>query len=174
MERYYKIIDGTRYIKRVNEIVIKKEGKVIINPTVTMIIADGWEEYVYVEPEKTIEEYRQDKLDEIANYDSSAEVNEFYIHGMPVWLDKNTRVGLRLRFESEIALGREETTLWYEGNSFPLRLDDAVNMLHAIEIYASACYDNTQRHIAEVNKLESIDDIQSYEYTIGYPEKLHF
>lgn len=174
MERYYKIIDGTRYIKRANEIVIKKEGKMIINPTISMIIADGWEKYIYVEPEKTIEEYRQEKIDEISNYDSSSEVNEFYIHSIPVWLDKNTRVGLRLRFESETSLGREETTLWYNGTSFPLKLVDAINMLHAIEIYASACYDNTQRHLAEVSKLASIYDIQNYEYTVGYPKKLQF
>lgn len=47
-------------------------------------------------------------------------------------------------------------------------------MLYAIEIYASACYDNTQYHLSEVSKLETIEEIDAYDYTSGYPEKLQF
>jgi hypothetical protein len=57
---------------------------------------------------------------------------------------------------------------------FPLTLENAMKMLYAIELYASACYDNTQRHLAEVNKLENIQDILEYDYKTGYPEKLNF
>lgn len=47
-------------------------------------------------------------------------------------------------------------------------------MLNAIELYASACYDNTQMHIAYIKSMEDIETIKSYDYTIGYPEKLRF
>jgi hypothetical protein len=47
-------------------------------------------------------------------------------------------------------------------------------MLNAIELYASACYDNTQRHISTVKSMEMIDDIKSYDYRTGYPDKLIF
>jgi hypothetical protein len=47
-------------------------------------------------------------------------------------------------------------------------------MLYTIEIYASQCYDNTQKHLAEVDKLEVIDEINNYNYRTGYPEKLKF
>ena len=47
-------------------------------------------------------------------------------------------------------------------------------MLYAIENYASACYDNTQKHIAEIEKLEIKEDIENYDFTVGYPEKLNF
>lgn len=57
---------------------------------------------------------------------------------------------------------------------FPLQLEDAMKMLFAIELYASACYDNTQRHLAEIEKLETIDELAAYDYTVGYPEKLNF
>jgi hypothetical protein len=36
-----------------------------------------------------------------------------------------------------------DTVLWQDGMQFPLPLEDAINLLYAIEIYASACYDNT-------------------------------
>ena len=47
-------------------------------------------------------------------------------------------------------------------------------MLLAIELYASACYDNTQAHVANVKSLENIEDVQNYDYRVGYPEKLRF
>ena len=47
-------------------------------------------------------------------------------------------------------------------------------MLYALEFYASTCYDNTQRHISNVNKLENINEVKDYDYKSGYPEKLKF
>lgn len=174
MKKYIKEINGNKVYKNRSEIVVIKNNMATYNPTEEMILEDGWEEFVYVAPEKTIEDYKRDILNEIKRYDESTMVNEFYIQGIPVWLDKTTRVGLKLRFESELALGKTETSLWYENNQFPLLLNDAINMLFAIELYASACYDNTHYHMAQVNSLETIDEIKRYDYKVGYPEKLNF
>ena len=74
-----------------------------------------------------------------------------------------------------MAQGKTETTLWHNDMQFPLQLSDAIQMLYAIEVYASACYDNTQRHKMVVNnELHTLDDFAAYEYTAGYPEKLRF
>jgi hypothetical protein len=174
MKKYVKEIEGKKVYKTRQQIVISKNGMSTYNPTEEMILSDGWVEYVYIEHEKTIEEYKNEKINEIKHYDESSLVNEFYIQGLPVWLDKTTRVGLKLRFESEIAMGKTETSLWYDDIQFPLQLENAMQMLFAIELYASACYDNTHYHISRVNVLENIEDIKNYDYTIGYPEKLQF
>lgn len=113
-------------------------------------------------------------LEKIKEYDSSDKVNILYVNNYPIWLDKSTRVGLKLRFESEIAMGMSETSLWYENLQFPISLENAMQLLYAIEIYASACYDNTQKHLSEVMKLQTVEDIQNYNYKYGYPEKLKF
>lgn len=183
MKRYIK--DGI--IKTRNQIVIKgqrtikgKDGndKVVstntYNPTEEMILADGWAEYITPVYEPTIEDYRRDKIREITKFDSSPEVNIFYIDGQELWLDKATRVGLKLRFDAEIASGHTNTTLWYEGTPFNLELTNAVQMLNAIELYASACYDNTQMHIAYVKVMEDLETLKNYDYRTGYPEKLRF
>lgn len=183
MKRYIK----NGQIKTRNQIVIKgqrtikdKDGndKVIntntYNPTEEMILANGWEEYITPIYEPTIEDYRADKIREIERYDSSREVNEFYIQGMSVWLDKATRAGLMLRFNSELALKKENTTLWYEGYSFTLPLNTAMQMLYALEVYASECYDNTQLHLANIEKIETKEELDAYDYRTGYPEKLRF
>ena len=182
MKRYIK--DGI--IKTRNQIVIKgqrtikgKDGneKVVstntYNPTEEMILADGWVEY----EEPKVDELvlaKQKATRAIERYDSSSEVNLFYMGGQPMWLDKSTRAGLMLRFQSEQAIGREMTSLWYGGQMCELPLVNAFQMLYALEVYASACYDNTQRHIAAVDMLESKEAIESYDYRVGYPEKLEF
>ena len=123
-----------------------------------------------LEREDVIETNRILMTEIIKLYDKSEAVNQFTINGMPMWLDKETRVGLKLRFEAELASGKTETTLWYDGLSFNLSLEQAVQMLYAIELYASACYDTTQQHLARIQDLDI--ELESYDYRIGYPEKL--
>lgn len=174
MKEYKKIIDGREVIKSANEIVVRKDGMQTINPSEAQILADGWEVYVAPVYVPTLEEIKQRKIEAILAYDSSSDVNEFSIGGVPMWLDKATRAGLLLRFEAEGKVGRTETTLWNDGQSYTLPLETAQQILIALELYASACYDNTQRHIAEVQKMESKEAVESYDYTTGYPQKLLF
>jgi hypothetical protein len=57
---------------------------------------------------------------------------------------------------------------------FPLVIDNAILMLDAIEMYAIECYDVTQRHLMNIDKLQTAEEIKNYDYTTGYPEKLKF
>lgn len=188
---YTKEIDGRMVIKPRRSIILNVVKSIPVspdsdeteevnmqtfNPTHEMLIEDGWELYVTPEPteEELFNDAKRQKKIEINNYDSSNEINIFYIQGLPVWLDKATRAGLKLRFEAELAIGKTDTTLWYDNMQFPLSLENAMHMLYAIEVYASACYDNTQLHLSNIDKLETIDEIKNYDYRNGYPEKLNF
>ena len=163
-----------------DKIVIIKDDMQIFNPTEAMILEDGWVEYIKTvniptpTDEEMLERYRSDKIEEIIKYDSSPEVNEFFLGETSIWLDKATRAGLKLRFEAEISMGKDNTTLWYDNIQYSLGLNKATQMLLAIELYASACYDNTQAHVANVKALENIEDIKNYDHRTGYPEKLRF
>lgn len=189
MKKYTKVINGRTEIKFANQIVIKEtktikdndgNDKIVnvntFNPKEDAILADGWVEYVI--PELTeaqkLSTAKHNKVREINHYDSSSAVNEFYIQDKSIWMDKATRAGLKLRFEAEIAMGKTETVLWYNNEKFPLKLDTAMQMLYAIELYASTCYDNTQLHLANVDALLTTEDISVYDHTTGYPEKLRF
>lgn len=182
MKLYEKIIDGQQHCKPASKIIIIKDGMQTFNPTEEMLLEDGWKVHVPVVYEQSEEEFEQHRLmnekeylkDDIIRYDSSDDVNVFYINDESMWLDKQTRSGLMLRFQAETALGKTETTLWGDGKEYILPLTIAIQMLYVLEVYASACYDNTQRHLSNVDKLESIDDIKSYDYRDGYPEKLTF
>ena len=163
-------------VKKKNTIVIHKDGSQIINPPHELLIECGWEEYTTPEltDEQKLDLAKQRKIDEVNLYDKSLAVESFSINGIDVWLDKATRTGLMLRFNSELALNKENTILWYEDQSFTLPLNTAIQMLYALEVYASECYDNTHYHISNVKKMTSIDEINLYDYTTGYPDKLEF
>lgn len=181
MKQYIK----NNKIKTRQEIVIVKNGMRTINPTEEQILADGWVEYVapIAESREVFEEQKakaalvraRHKLrNEIIAYDSSYEVNAFYMQGQQMWLDKSTRAGLMLRLQSEQIMGNEETTLWYNGVSYTMPIAQAFQMLYALEIYASQCYDNTQRHLAAIINLSTTKEIENYDYKEGYPTQLEF
>jgi hypothetical protein len=154
----------------------KVVGTNTFNPYEELILANGWEKYETPQPteEELFQREKQHKLDEIQRYDSSREVNNFYIGEHGLWLDKLKRTGLTLRVNSELAAKHETTTLWHENMKFTLPINDAIAMLYAIELYASACYDNTQQHLANVSNITTMEESENYDYHTGYPEMLRF
>lgn len=123
---------------------------------------------------RTLEDAKRDKVAEISEYDESEDVNEFTVNGLSMWLDKATRAGLLLRITAEQAVGDTTTTLWFGTISFEIQITQAFQMLYSLEIYASGCYDRTAAHKAAVEALDSIEAVDAYDYTTGYPEKLAF
>ena len=174
MKRYVKEINKRKVIKTREQIVITKDGKKTYNPTEAMILADGWTEYVTPTYERTIEDSKKRRIKDVEMYDKSKNVNIFYINDTPMWIDKATRVGLSLRFKAESDNGKTDTSLWHNGVEYPMTLESAVAMLYAIEMYASECYDTTQKHIAAIKALETIEEVEGYDYRNGYPSALRF
>ena len=179
MNLYQKIDEnGILHIMPYNKIVLIKDGMQTFNPTEEMLFEDGWELHVPIHPDVSDDEIlkmeKEHLIDDICHYDSSDNVNVFYVGDTPIWLDKATRAGLMLRFQAEQAIGKSDTSLWYNGFEFKLSLTNAMQMLYAVEVYASACYDNTQRHIHNVNIINDIDSLKEYNYKDNYPEKLRF
>lgn len=124
-------------------------------------------------PEPSIDSIKSRKIAEVTQYDLSPNVNSFYLNGMQVWLDKDTRVGLMNSINIEKAAGRETTTLWLNNINLTIECDMAIQMLSALELYALACYNKTAEHKNTISNLETIQEVNDYDYTIGYPEKLN-
>ena len=112
-------------------------------------------------------------LNEIDIYDNSSEVNSFFLNGFPVWLNKDTRVGLMNSTNIQKAAGHEETTLWLGTTPLVINCDLAINLLGALELYALDCFNRTAEHKKNIEQLETIEDLINYDYTEGYPEKLN-
>ena len=123
---------------------------------------------------RILDKEKNKKIQNIKDYDKSDSVNCFYCNGKSAWLDKATRVGLVNSLNMEKAAGRENTQLWLNGESIDLKVDDALQMMVVLELYAKDCYSVTEQHIANVNELEDLNRVYNYNYTKGYPVKLKF
>lgn len=120
----------------------------------------------------TIEDIRARKIAEIQEHDKSDAVNVFRLNGLPMWLDRETRMSLHNSISIEQRAGREDTTLWFGIHSITIKCATALTMLDGLELYALACYNTTAQHIANVHKLQTEEDIQAYDYKTNYPDKL--
>lgn len=104
----------------------------------------------------------------INQYDKSPEVNSFIYNNNSYWFDKDTRVGLvnlaNCSGESmEIVLG---------DNIVEISTEKFKKFLQQLEVYAAKCFVNTQKHLNEHKKLNTIEELVDYDYTSGYPEKI--
>ena len=101
-------------------------------------------------------------------------MNQFSIDNVFGWLNKNTRVGLMNSINIEKEAGRSETSIWISNTKFVLSIERAIDMLQQLELYALACFDTTQRHTKAIQKLETKEEIEAYNFKTGYPKKLNF
>lgn len=115
---------------------------------------------------------KQLKIAEIDAYDKSSAVNGFVLNGAVVWLDKATRVGLMNSTSITKAMGQPTTTLWLGESKMEVPCDTAIQLLSALEMYALECFNVTAAHKVAVSELTSIEEVEKYDITAGYPAQL--
>lgn len=126
------------------------------------------------EEDTPLSKQKRKLINEINAYDTSDEVNSFFLNGIKVWLDKDTRVGLMNSLTIEKNAGKEESTLWFNNICITINCDAAIQMLSTLELYALNCYNVTAKHKVAVENLNNLEEALGYDYTVGYPEKLSF
>ena len=103
----------------------------------------------------------------IKTYESEV-AHEFVYKGEKLWWDKNMRLGLvNLANSSYDSIALVVNNKIFEVNPTVLK-----NLLTKLEVYSHKCYVQTQIHLQEINKLQTIEDIINYDYTLGYPKKI--
>lgn len=123
--------------------------------------------------DEVIAELKKLKNDEITKYDTSSNVNAFSLNGVDVWLDRDTRVSLMNSTTIAKNMAQENTILWLGTVKITVKCDQAIQLLSALEMYALSCFNKTAEHKKNVEALSTINEIVSYDYTVGYPEKLN-
>ena len=92
---------------------------------------------------------------------------------MPMWLDAPTRQQLRISIEAYQATGAETVTKWFGGQQFTFPTSAWLQMLNALEVYAAEALNVTEAHKAAVMAMDNVEDIEAYDITAGYPQKLN-
>lgn len=128
--------------------------------------------------QRTIEDAKFEKLAQIDEYDSSDAVNSFDIvvdgNTISAWLTPDQRANYKNSLDSAELLGLEEVHPVFNEMQLTLQTAMAKMALAQIQLYADRCFIVTETHKAEVNALDSIEAVDNYDITSGYPEKLTF
>lgn len=145
----------------------------------------AYSDYLMVENKKkyegkTLEEAEEMLLEEIDAYDKSSAVNGFYLNGMLIpWSNDDPsspnvdkRMGLRQNIADKVALGEENISIWMKGMSFTMPCAQAEMLMRSIENYAYECFNVTAAHKKAVSELTSIEEVEKYDITAGYPAQL--
>lgn len=112
------------------------------------------------------------KIAEIDAYDTSPAVNGFILNGQRVWLDFGLRDRVYQGNERLQRIGRTDTTLWLGKQCYNLSIEQAQNIISHIEAYAKDCYNVTAAHKKAVSELTTIEEVEKYDITAGYPAQL--
>ena len=160
--------------EKVNEVVPQIEETTSIG-SIELIVEDARQFFdAIVEPVDDLEYHKRQKIHEIEVYDISENVNGFFLGDTLLWLDKDTRTGLVNTLNSAAIVGREQVNIWFSGLYITLHIEEARQLLAALEIYASDCYNVTALHKVQVNELETIEEVDNFDVTSDYPERLIF
>lgn len=168
--QYSKIINDQRVIFSGVLVIGDRQ---VINPTHDQLIAAGWEEYTPSAKIPTdIDMAKAAKVAEIAAYSDSDAVNSLTFHGIKTWLTRTVRDGYDTSITAAKNLGEPTVTFMVGDNEMQLPVEQARRVLDLVQRYADACFIVTERHKIAVKALQTVEEVESYDYTKGYPEKL--
>lgn len=125
-------------------------------------------------PTDPLERAKVAKINAIEAYDKSDSVNSFTLGGQRMWLTVEEREQIATQISANEAVGRSEMTRWFGGHDFTFPLAIWKQMLVALEVYAGDALNVTESHKAAVMAMESVEDVEAFDITAGYPEKLVF
>lgn len=121
-----------------------------------------------------LEQAKLVKNREIMEYNSSSNVDGFYLNGVKHWLTLDERKAAELSTKAHITLGHETTEQCMGGVFYTIPCESLIYMLAELEIYALECLNHAKRQEAEVLAMTDIASVENYDVTAGYPEMLKF
>lgn len=125
-----------------------------------------------VETPTDIDMAKATKIAEIAAYSDSDAVNSLTFNGIKTWLTRTVRDGYNTSITAAKNLGESNVTFMVGDNEMQLPVEQARRVLDLVQRYADACFIVTERHKIAVRALQTVEEVEKYDYTKGYPEKL--
>jgi hypothetical protein len=123
---------------------------------------------------RTLEDAVEDKLAALAAYDASGEVNSFILAGIPAWITADERAKYNTSICAAELLNEAAIEIPLAGQFFTLPVAQAKMMLAMVQRYADQAAIVTAKHKAAIEALTTLEEVEAYDFTAGYPEKITF
>ena len=149
-------------------------------PSVEQLTQWGFEEWVEPAPtpQQLLDKAKADKTAQLQAYDASDAVNSFDVvtggHTITAWLTPEQRANYKNSLDSAEILGMDVVHPVLNGVTIELSVSDAKMYLAQIQIYADKCYGVTETHKANINAIETVEEVEAYDFTQSYPKRLIF
>lgn len=130
------------------------------------------DEETSVEMPTDIDMAKAAKIAEIAAYSDSDAVNSVTFNGIKTWLTRTVRDGYDTSITAAKNLGEPNVTFMVGDKEMQLPVEQARRVLDLVQRYADACFLVTERHKIAMRALQTVEEVEAYDYTTGYPEKL--
>lgn len=117
-----------------------------------------------------VELLRLHKILQLKARDASTEVNAFILGGHTIWIDPYRRANYYRAIEAKRKQGAGTVAI----DHIELPIEMAAAALDAIEAYAADCKTVTDSHEDAIRQLETAEEIEAYDITVGYPQILEF
>lgn len=124
--------------------------------------------------EENIEDIRFNKLNELYIYDKSENVNSFTVNGITAWFSVQERNNYAQSIQAAKVLNQDTLTFFIGNITLQVPTTTAEQLLASIQLYADAAFIVTKQHEIAISALETKEEIEAYDFTTGYPEKLVF
>ena len=119
--------------------------------------------------EELLAKAKTEKVSQIDSYNSSANVNAFTVNGIPMWLDFDLRARLKNSIDAAEANGKETLTKVYGGHTFTYPILAWRQMFTVVEDYAGDCQNISEQHKADVEAMTTLEEVEAFDITVGYP-----
>lgn len=176
MKKYYNETSGEWYYE--GQSMTRSIGSSLFSgvPTAEQLVEWGFEEWVEPEPTpaKLLEKAKEEKIADLIEYDTSDAVNSFTLGGQTMWLTRDERTQIDESINAYEATGATSMTKYFGGVPYTFTLALWKQMLNALIVYASEALNVTEGHRAAINALTTIEAVEAYDFTTGYPAKLNF
>ena len=143
-------------------------------------VEEVWNMQIAPEPPRTLEQAKAEMINNINNYDTSDNVNAFNVHDnehditFEGWFTPEERSNYKSSIDAAKLIGVSALTFFIGDIELEVTPTQAEYMLAQIQLYADQCYIVTKGHKIEVNSLETIEEVDEFDYTADYPQKINF
>ena len=144
-----------------------------LNPVPEPSVTEPADEFpVHVEPASDELEQevgvKEAKLREIDAYD----IYSIAINGNELWIDSEGRKEILRQVKALKADGEHEMTKWLDGVEYTFPFKKWVEIVNRTEAYYLKVNNMKEKHKKNVMELTDDSDIEAYDYTVGYPNKV--